>query len=146
MDSVRKDTETVRKPRSDRVPRFYALVDCDPDGMSIMSTYKYGSMAHASQNAKLNVPSIRWLGLRTSDVVAGTQSDDTLLPLTARDRKKALAMLSSHPVWGPNGPELEWRAELQQMLMLNMKAELETLYSRNGGLEQWLNDKMTCMA
>ncbi|PLB43130.1 meiotic recombination protein spo11 [Aspergillus steynii IBT 23096] len=123
---------------------FYALVDNDPDGMAIMSTYKYGSMAHTRDNARLNIPCLRWLGLRTSDVVAGASSleDDALIPLTARDRKKIIAMLSSNPVWAADGPELGWRAELQQMLMLNVKAELEILYNRDGGIEGWVDQKM----
>lgn len=124
--------------------RFYAMVDSDPDGMAIMSTYKYGSMAHTRDNAKLNIPCLRWLGLRTSDAVAGVGplGDDALNPLTARDRKKIIAMLSSNPVWAVDGPELEWRAELQKMLMLNLKAELEILYDRDDGIEGWIDQEM----
>ncbi|KAI9041689.1 putative meiosis-specific topoisomerase Spo11 [Aspergillus affinis] len=124
--------------------RFYALVDSDPDGMAIMSTYKYGSMAHTRDNAQLNIPCLRWLGLRTSDVAAGASplGDDALIQLTPRDRKRSIAMLSSNPVWAADGPELEWRAELQQMLMLNLKAELEILYDRDGGIEEWIDRKM----
>ncbi|KAH8430407.1 putative meiosis-specific topoisomerase Spo11 [Aspergillus melleus] len=125
--------------------RFYALVDSDPDGMAIMSTYKYGPMAHTRENARLNIPCLRWLGLRTSDVAAGASplGDDALIQLTPRDRKKSIAMLSSNPVWAADGPEPEWRAELQQMLMLNLKAELEILYDRDGGIEEWIDQKMT---
>lgn len=124
--------------------RFHVLVDSDPDGMAIMSTYKYGSMAHTRDNARLNIPCLRWLGLRTSDVVAGASSlgDEALIPLTARDRKKIIAMLSENPVWAADGPELGWRAELQQMLMLNLKAELEILYDRDGGIEGWIDQQM----
>ncbi|KAL4894609.1 Spo11/DNA topoisomerase VI subunit A [Aspergillus ambiguus] len=131
--------------RLDKPPQFYVLVDSDPDGMAIMSTYKYGTMAHASDNARLNVPCIRWLGLRTSDVAADTDplGDNSLIKLTTRDRKKAVSMLSNSPVWADSGPELEWRAELQQMLMLNLKAEIETLYNREGGIERWISQKMT---
>ncbi|KAF5867196.1 endodeoxyribonuclease [Aspergillus alliaceus] len=123
---------------------FYALVDSDPDGMAIMSTYKYGSMAHTSQNGRLNITRLRWLGLRTSEVVTGASNndDEALIRLTARDRKKIITMLSNNPVWMEEGPELEWRAELQQMLMLNLKAEIEILYDRDGGLEGWVDRKM----
>ncbi|KAF7586752.1 hypothetical protein BBP40_008372 [Aspergillus hancockii] len=123
---------------------FFALVDSDPDGMALMSTYKYGSVAHIGENGRLNVPCLWWLGLRTSDVVAGAacNDDEALMRLTARDRKKIIAMLSNNPVWAAVGPELEWRAELQQMLMLNLKAELEILYDREEGLEGWIDQKM----
>lgn len=131
----------IRLPKP---PRIYILVDSDPDGMAIMSTYKYGSMAHAGENARLNIPCIRWLGLRTSDAVADADplGDDALGSLTPRDRKKAISMLSNNPVWADDGPELEWRAELQVMLMLNLKAEIETLYNREGGIERWIDQQM----
>ncbi|KAB8234655.1 putative meiosis-specific topoisomerase Spo11 [Aspergillus alliaceus] len=130
--------------RLGRALTFYALVDSDPDGMAIMSTYKYGSMAHTSQNGRLNITRLRWLGLRTSEVVTGASNndDEALIRLTARDRKKIITMLSNNPVWMEEGPELEWRAELQQMLMLNLKAEIEILYDRDGGLEGWVDRKM----
>ncbi|KAA8647573.1 putative meiosis-specific topoisomerase Spo11 [Aspergillus tanneri] len=139
---IRKVSESSRP--SDKSPHIYALVDSDPDGMAIMSTYKYGSMAHTSDNARLNIPGLRWLGLRTSDVVtdASPLGDDALLRLTGRDRKKVIAMLSNNPVWAADGPEPGWRAELQQMLMLNLKAELEILYDRDGGIEGWIDQKM----
>ncbi|KKK15957.1 hypothetical protein ARAM_002800 [Aspergillus rambellii] len=143
---VRKIFES--QPQPDNGPRFYALVDSDPDGMAIMSTYKYGSMAHTRNNGHLNVPSLRWLGLRTSDVVCDAESlgDETLIRLTMRDRKKVVSMLTKNPVWAVDGPELEWRAELLRMLMLNVKAETEILYHRQGGLEGWINRQMERMS
>ncbi|KAL4950849.1 Spo11/DNA topoisomerase VI subunit A [Aspergillus filifer] len=127
-----------------RPPTFYALVDGDPDGMAIMSTYKYGSMAHTQDNARLNLPCLRWLGLRTSEIVKGLglDGDEALMPLTKRDRKKIVSMLSRSPVWAADGPEMEWRVELQRMLMLNVKAEIEILYEGVGGIEGWLNREM----
>lgn len=112
-----------------------------------MSTYKYGSMAYTHENWKLNVPELRWLGLRTSNLVAGMdpEGDDTLVRLTARDRKKAVAILRNNPACAADGPEQDWRAELQQMLMLNLKAETEILYDRDGGLEMWIDQKMADM-
>ncbi|GKZ30013.1 hypothetical protein AbraIFM66950_007442 [Aspergillus brasiliensis] len=125
-------------------PQFYALVDGDPDGMAIMATYKYGSVAFAHENRNLNVPGLHWLGLRIADVVAGADplGDDTLIHLTKRDRKRIVAMLCRNPVWDVGGPEPEWRVELQQMLMLNVKAETEILYDTEGGLTGWLDRKL----
>ncbi|KAL4903503.1 hypothetical protein BDW74DRAFT_179919 [Aspergillus multicolor] len=127
-----------------QTPTFYALVDGDPDGMAIMSTYKYGSMAHVQENERLNLPSLRWLGLRTSEAVSGLglDGDEALIPLTERDRKKIAGMLSRSPVWAFDGPEVEWRVELQRMLVLNVKAEIEIIYDREGGLEGWLEREM----
>lgn len=120
------------------------LVDSDPDGMAILSTYKYGSIAQAREIANLNVPKLEWLGLRASEVVAKTDSlgDETVVPLSSRDRKRAQAMLAKSPCFAEDGPEPTWRAELQQMLMLNIKAEMELLYEREGGIERWLDKKL----
>ncbi|GLB01830.1 hypothetical protein AtubIFM57258_000240 [Aspergillus tubingensis] len=125
-------------------PQFYALVDGDPDGMAIMATYKYGSVAFTHENRNLNVPGLHWLGLRITDVVAGAGllGDSTLIRLTKRDRKKIVAMLSRNPIWAADGPEPEWRVELQRMLMLNVKAETEILYDTEGGLTGWLDRKL----
>lgn len=109
-----------------------------------MSTYKYGSMAHTHENWKLNIPSLRWLGLRTSEVVEslGPDGDEALMSLTRRDRRKIVSMLSNNPVWAVDGPEPEWRVELQRMLILNVKAEVEILYDREDGLEKWIDREM----
>jgi meiotic recombination protein SPO11 len=106
-----------------------------------MSIYKHGSTAQSHENARINVPSMQWLGLRTSDMVReiDPHGDDPLIPLTARDRKKALDMLKSNAAFEA---QTNWRSELQQMLMLNLKAELEVLYGREGGIEDWLDQKM----
>ncbi|KAJ5958766.1 Winged helix-turn-helix transcription repressor DNA-binding [Penicillium vulpinum] len=130
--------------QSRRPPRFYALTDGDPHGMAIMSTYKYGSTAHLHQNARLSIPRLQWLGLRVTDIMAVPEvlGDTALLSLTTRDRKKIMAMLRNSPVWASDGPEPEWRAELQRMLLLNLKAEIEILYGCQGGLEGWITRRM----
>ena len=46
--------------------------------------------------------------------------------------------------WAENGPETEWRREVQVMLMLNIKAEMEILNERTGGMEAWLEEKLIC--
>ena len=99
-------------------------------------------MAHARDNGKLNIPSLQRLGVSTFDIVARADPDDAFIPLSARDRKKAISMLTNSPVWASDGPEPERRAELQQMLKLNLKAETEILYQRDGGLEGWIDRKM----
>ncbi|EEH42629.2 uncharacterized protein PADG_07449 [Paracoccidioides brasiliensis Pb18] len=127
-------------------PPIYMFVDSDPDGMAIMSTYKYGSRAQAHENNNLTVSDIQWFGLRSSEVVsrldAHIQDDDVLIPLTLRDRKKAQDMLARNPVFAEDGPEPTWRAELQHMLMSNVKAEIEVLYEREEGVERWLDLKL----
>lgn len=72
----------------------------------------------------------------------GPDGDEALMSLTRRDRRKIVSMLSNNPVWAVDGPEPEWRVELQRMLMLNAKAEVEILYDREDGLEKWIDREM----
>ena len=120
------------------------LVDYDPDGIGILSNYKHGSVNLAHENANLNAPSVRWLGLHGSDVHAISENvqGHGLVPLTLKDRKKALGMLKKG-VAAEGGIEPEWRNELQAMLVLNMKAEMQVMRGCDmGGFEGWLDRKM----
>lgn len=133
-------------------------MDYDPDGIAILSTYKHGSyrLAHeeiqSSGNNTLQLPAIHWLGVK-SDIInqagAGGNGKDRkdlrelqgCLKLTMRDRKKAVRMLE----WDlcmENGEEQEWRHELQTMLMLNVKAEMQILDDVPGGLVQWMGQQL----
>ena len=125
-------------------PPIYALTDFDPDGLAIMSTYIHGSLNLSHENAGLNVPSIQWLGVQSRDVLAANEHDDYsgLLRLSARDRKKAADMLEKSEVLQEGGIEKVWRRELQVMLMLNVKAEMEVLADRQGGVKGWVEEKL----
>ena len=118
-------------------------MDFDPDGIGILSNYKYGSFALAHENAELNVPGTRWLGVQSKDLHASGTADgcEGLLRLTARDRRKATLMLE-RGTFAEEGLEVGWRRELQVMLMLNVKAEIQLLSGREGGLERWLEDRL----
>ena len=137
---------------------MYTFVDLDPDGIAIMSTYKYGSyrLAHeniaAGQTAGSTLPNMRWLGLKMHHLCPGSVHESTataehrpdlqgLMRLTARDRTKAARMLE----WDlccESGPEQEWRHELQGMLMLNIKAEMQILDECPGGMVSFLQNEL----
>lgn len=140
---------------------MFVLVDLDPDGIAILSTYKYGSyrLAHEDitlmKTPALSLPNIHWLGVKSQDLIQSTEGGDTmelnampqlqgLMRLTTRDRKKATRMLE----WDlcvENGPEQSWRQELQKMLMLNIKAEMQAMDElMPGGLVSWLSNKLWC--
>jgi meiotic recombination protein SPO11 len=116
-------------------------VDFDPDGIGIMSTYKYGSVTLSHQNQLLIVPSINWLGVQSTDIIPIEESGRTgLMRLSTRDRRIANCMLERPAFQG--GVEPEWRRELQVMLMLNCKAEIQILSDGGTGLKDWLDRKL----
>ncbi|KAL1625707.1 endodeoxyribonuclease [Diplodia seriata] len=126
-----------------------ALVDMDPDGLSIMCTYKYGSIALAHEGDSVKVPNMEWLGIKSVDVfpladpepevpqTLNVHQTEGLLSLSYRDRRMASRMLCKQP-HSEDDSYNELKRELQVMLMLNVKAELEILESRDDGLGLWL--------
>jgi meiotic recombination protein SPO11 len=146
---------------ADHVPHIpmYAFVDLDPDGIAILSTYKYGSyrLAHedlaSTDTPTLSLPNVRWLGLKSahltrppvfendSDEIATPLHLQGLMRLTARDRTKAQRMLE-WDLCAEDGPEQGWRQELQKMLMCNVKAEMQILDELPMGLVSWLSGEL----
>ena len=110
-------------------------MDYAPDGLAILSTYKHGSMKLRSENADLVVSQMQWLGLKSDHITDGDQThqDQGLIQLTKRDRQKARTMLGQVHM-SEDGKEGEWRDELQVMLVLNLKAELQIMDSVPGAL------------
>ncbi|WVF71723.1 hypothetical protein IAT40_006531 [Kwoniella sp. CBS 6097] len=107
--------------------RMYALVDADPHGLSILSTYTYGSKntAHSHDHHGLALGDrLEWLGVKESDFASLGICYDELLPLEKVDLQLATNMLKDHG----NLP-VEWRRELCHMLHLNKKAEIEIILS-----------------
>lgn len=136
-------------------------MDLDPDGIHIMSTYKHGSLRLAHEDVTrtnrpgVNLPHLQWLGVQSqhinrrpgdeSDTItAGLADVQGVMKLTARDRKKAHHMLE-WGVCGEHGSEPGWRTELQRMLMLNIKAEMQLIDELPGGLVSWLSSQLETM-
>jgi meiotic recombination protein SPO11 len=82
---------------------------------------------------------MQWIGLNSSHITKATSINETngLVPLSKRDRRLASAMLNRAP-FSEYGEEPEWRQELQTMLMLNVKVEIQFLETYDGGLGGWL--------
>ncbi|MCJ1354521.1 MAG: hypothetical protein MMC33_004510 [Icmadophila ericetorum] len=131
-------TMTASALSSPHPPRSFALVDYDPDGLSILSTYKHGSASLAHENAHLICPELRWLGPKSCDLSPAHDDEVGLLELSIRDKKKAAKMLEKEIL----RKEAEWRKEIQVMLMLGFKAEIQLMCGRRGGLESWLEQRL----
>ena len=121
-------------------PPVYALVDCDPDGIGILSTYKYGSKNLAHETSHLCLPQLQWLGLRSEQIMRNYElhNNQGLLTLSTRDRNKARKMLE----WDVLAEDEDLRRELQVMLMLNIKAELQLLDATADGMSSLLKDNL----
>ncbi|KAK0666403.1 putative meiosis-specific topoisomerase [Cercophora samala] len=73
---------------------------------------------------------------------ASRNPSDTVSSLTLRDRRKGSDVLRA--IWSvdqPSDEELEHARELQRMLMLNIKAEIQAV-DNYGDLSTWLDDKL----
>lgn len=138
----------------------YGIMDFDPDGVAILSTYKHGSYSLAHENAstgdsapsrRLNLPQLGWLGVKSCHLNQSASLERSgnenatceisgVMKLTVRDRHKARRMLDWE-ICNEDGPEPEWRRELQVMLMLNVKAEMQIFEEQTGGLAFWLGNE-----
>ncbi|POS82716.1 hypothetical protein EPUL_005034 [Erysiphe pulchra] len=120
------DYITLRYPK---IP-ILALMDFDPDGIGIMATYKYGSIKCPCKKSN-TVPFIEWLGIKSDVIPQFQEATRGLQTLSARDRRLATKMLERFKV-------LEWKEQLQIMLMLNFKAEIQIL-GGSDSLCHWLD-------
>lgn len=185
---------------------IYALVDYDPDGISIMRTYRTGgrSLGHEEN---IDTSQLQWLGIRSRHLPSSHQTleeprqsqrsgdreivqldstpsrhssitryisdgllsqaqgsqdrispdstssqtlsgiepcpEESLMPLTIRDRKVAVSLLSRihDNEGGIDSDDLEETQELQIMLMLNLKAEIQAV-DNLGDMSDWLDSKL----
>ncbi len=133
-----------------RMP-MYGLVDFDPHGIRIFRTYKYGSHSLRHED-NTTVPRLIWLGIRSSDLTSASSSAatpwsalDDALPLTDADRKTAIFLLKEISLSQNGGCDdeslLKQRREVQVMLMLNIKAEIQAA-DDYGDLASWLDDRL----
>lgn len=124
------------------------LVDFNPSGLTILTTYKHGSLK-SGDGDKFLIPNLKWLGLRSGAIrviqeqrlvgVGGREggSEDErshVLPctseLTRRDRSLAAGLMTRLERMGEGG----WCDELRVMTEEGWKSDLESLYSSAGGI------------
>lgn len=119
----------------------FGLFDNDPDGIRILKCYLYGSKTLA-QEQTCTLPELEWIGLKSEDLVTITDVENWSLSLSVRDRTAAVSMLNSEEWKDEEGRLLpmlnDCHVELQRMLWLNRKAEIQILDEMVGGLYGWL--------
>ncbi|KAH7224961.1 Spo11/DNA topoisomerase VI subunit A [Fusarium oxysporum] len=136
------------------------LFDYDPDGIKILRCYRHGS-ERLSHEADLGIEALRWLGIRSVHLSRGhtntslsnygqpshvsitsIQCRDPVTYLNGRERAAAISTLKKISLYSPNELEgSELRLELQLMIMLGIKAEIEWL-DESGDLCSWLDGEI----
>lgn len=141
--ATREAVRLLAGARTSRGPplRVFVLVDMDPHGVQIAATYRFGSVAMAWENHRLAVQRAEWVGVKSADLQqavarAGDGPVEGVARLTLRDRRKAEGMLARP--WMDAVPE--WRSELQIMLFLGVKAEIEIV--SGVGVKEWVEGKI----
>ncbi len=110
--------------------RVLGIADCDPFGIEIMMTYKWGSIAHSREKQALAAPSLEWVGLKPQDLGDDVDSmtfgapKNPLLPLDKRKIESVIQRLQASDAEDAD----EWLAQAQLMRHLDCKCELEILH------------------
>ncbi len=103
----------------------YCLTDADPYGWYIYSTMKYGSMALAHESDRLGCKEMKFLGMSISDI---EHYDLKAVTIKAKevDIKRAQEMKAYD--WFKSK---EWQKEIDKFLEKKIKAEIQSLSSKN---------------
>ena len=119
---------------------LFVLVDNDPWGFYIYSVVKQGSINLAYESVRMAVPQARFVGLSSFDAERYDLPGNVTIRLDDTDEKRAKQMLAY-----PWFHRKEWQKELQHMLKLGVKLELEALSSKGISFisEEYLPRKLT---
>lgn len=145
---------------------IFTLTDYDPDGFAIESIYAFGSQTLAHEQRALRSLCVKRLGVRWRDIrdgilkigvpaggggadgaiadgdkgkrvedVEGFDDSGGLMRLSARDRKKGISVLKRQA----NEGDMRGKEEVQRMLMLGYKAEMEIF---GAGVRAWVERRL----
>ncbi|KAI5452347.1 endodeoxyribonuclease [Naganishia albida] len=109
--------------------RIAILVDADAHGLDILSVYQYGSkgMRFTAEAEGLALGErATWIGVKATEWSSLNLDMDKLIPLTEKDQRFAQSMLLEEDL------PAEWKRQLNHMLHLRRKAEIQNLDNRQG--------------
>jgi DNA topoisomerase-6 subunit A len=106
---------------------IYCVLDNDPWGYYIYSVIKQGSINLAYESKRMAIPSVRFLGLRSSDYERCELSSSVQIKLNGQDIKRA-NQIRSYPWFQTKKP---WQKEIDLMLKNGFKLEVESLISKD---------------
>ncbi|MFH1294690.1 MAG: DNA topoisomerase VI, partial [Candidatus Aenigmatarchaeota archaeon] len=104
---------------------IYVLTDADAWGYYIYSVIKQGSINLSFLSDRLGTPAARFVGLTTKDVPKFDIPNNVTIKLNKGDIKRTQDMLK-YTWFKPR----EWQNELNNMLRVNYKLELEALSAK----------------
>jgi DNA topoisomerase VI subunit A len=104
----------------------YVLVDNDPWGYYIYSVVKQGSINLAFESERMAIPSARFLGMSSYDAKKFDIPREVSIKLNEQDIRRAKE-IRNYP-WFQKKP---WQKEIDNMLRLGVKLELEALSSKD---------------
>ncbi len=105
---------------------IYVLVDNDPWGYYIYSVVKQGSINLAYESMRMAIPSARFIGMSSYDAAEFNISPSVFLRLNDKDIQRAKE-IRNYP-WFAARP---WQREINHMLKLGVKLELEALSNKD---------------
>ncbi|KAL7945283.1 Spo11/DNA topoisomerase VI subunit A [Trichoderma barbatum] len=146
---------------------IFVLADYDPDGLNILRYYRLKSEVVSQY---FTAPAIRWLGIKSQDLlehesrldtsttplsdsqsseasssskasISSTECREPISALSPRDRKLAVGMLEKLLDSRDDSETTELGRELQVLLMMGVKAEIQWL-DEAGNLTEWLDSKL----
>jgi DNA topoisomerase-6 subunit A len=113
-----------RLTRELKLPLF-VLVDNDPWGFYIYSVLKQGSINLAYESMRMAVPEARFIGLSSFDKDKYALPTNVTIRMTDEDNSRAKQMLAY-----PWFQRKEWQREIQHMVKVGVKLEIEALSNR----------------
>ena len=124
---------------------MFGLFDFDPYGVDILKCYRWGSRASAAE-PDIAIPGMRWIGVK-SDSLFLSQAGESICGLNEGDRIRARNIVDALTINAETrcvvpgaGDCVE---ELQRMLMLNQKAEIQSIGPTSyDGLLKYLQEAM----
>jgi DNA topoisomerase-6 subunit A len=109
----------------------YVLVDNDPWGYYIYSVVKQGSINLAFESQRMAIPAARFIGMSSFDMEKFDIPKAVTISLTDQDIRRAKEILN-YPWFGrKKGRIYPWRNEINHMLKLGVKLELEALSAKD---------------
>ncbi|KAL6879230.1 Spo11/DNA topoisomerase VI subunit A [Trichoderma novae-zelandiae] len=174
LNVQRDDLNILVRFNCPQIPIF-VLADYDPDGLNILRHYRLKSDV-VSRETDSKAPEIRWLGIKSQDLlerethidqlvrpspidlqptnsqsseesasskasISSTECREPISALSVRDRKLAVGILEKLQDTRDDPDSLELQRELQVLLMMGIKAEIQWL-DEAGNLTEWLDFKL----